>query len=200
MWIAILVVLVVVAFWMTRVNARYEAREKHAEAGPDARVEALWEAFGAPDAHTEDDVARLLAEVKPDALRDKHAVIVLAIMAARTGHVDVLEALAQRARSLDAGCGETAALGVLAAAYNGDLALARARHAHSQAVMAGCASCSAAGDARILMQEVALALDALQSGALPIRGAAPVDSAGPVDEAPQDDPRAHLHGPLHPTS
>jgi hypothetical protein len=101
-------------------------------------------------------------------------------MAARTGHIDALEPLAERARALDAGCGEAAALGVLAAAWRGDTALARERHARSQAVMAGCASCGASGDAKILMQEVALALDALESGAL----AAP--------EAPEVPGRLHV--------
>lgn len=188
MWIALLAALVAVAVWMTRVNARYEAREKLAGEGADARVEALWDVFGLPDARPEADVARLLAEVTPDDLRDKHAVIALAIMAARTGHVDALEPLAARARGLDAGCGEAAALGVLAAAYNGDVALARERHARSQAAMAGCASCGASGDAKILMQEVALALDALESGAL--AGAAPAEEGdAPVDDAP--------HGRLH---
>ena len=182
MWIALLVALVVVAAWMTRVNARYEARDKLAGEGADARVEAVWDTFGLPDARPEAAVARLLAEVQPDDLRDKHAVIALAIMAARTGHVDALEALAARAGGLDAGCGETAALGVLAAAYNGDVALARERHRQSQAVMAGCGSCGASGDAKILMQEVAHALDALESGAMP----AP-------DEAPLDAPDGRLH-------
>ncbi len=188
MWIALLVALVAVAVWMTRVNARYEARDKQREAeGADARVEALWDTFGLPDARPDAEVARLLAEVTPAQLRDKHAVIALAIMAARTGHVDALEALAARAGDLDAGCGETAALGVLAAAYNGDVALARERHRQSQAVMAGCASCGASGDAKILMQEVALALDALESGAL----AAPPDERAP-DDAPEA-PAGRLH-------
>lgn len=166
MWIALLVALVALAVWMTRVNARYEARDKAAGEGADARVHALWDAFGLPDAKPEEDVARLVDEVEPSQLRDKHAVVAMAIMAARTGHHDVLEGLAARAAQLDGGCGETAALGVLAAAYAGDLALAKERHARSQAAMAGCASCSASGDARILMQEVDIALDALVSGAL----------------------------------
>ena len=193
MWIALLVALVAVAIWMTRVNARYEDRDKLAGEGADARVEAVWDTFGLPDARPDADVARLLAEVKPDDLRDKHAVIALAIMAARTGHVDALEALAARAGGLDAGCGETAALGVLAAAYNGDVALARERHRQSQAVMAGCASCGASGDAKILMQEVALALDALESGAL---AAAPNEAP---DDAPDEAPDASP-GRLHVTT
>ena len=41
---------------------------------------------------------------------DTAAVIALAIMAARTGHIDALEPLAERARALDAGCGEAARL------------------------------------------------------------------------------------------
>lgn len=166
---AVIAAVVVLCAWMARINARYAEAEKAREAGPDAKVEDLWSAFGMPE-HSEADagarVGELLEAVTPNDLRSKHAVVALAIMAARTGHHDVLEPLAQRAAKLDGGCGETAALGVLAAAYSGDLRLAQERHARSQSAMAGCGSCGSSGDAKILMQEVALALDALQSGAL----------------------------------
>jgi hypothetical protein len=168
MWIAALVALLLIAWWITGVNARYAAREAQSMEGPDARVEALWDHFGIGDAPEQSaaQVDALLSEVVPRELKSKHAVVVLAIMAARTGHHDVLEALATRAAALDGGCGETAALGVLSAAYAGDVALARERHMRSQEVISGCASCGASSDAKILMQEVALALDALESGAL----------------------------------
>jgi hypothetical protein len=159
---------VLLCAWMARINARYAAAERAKETGPDAKVDALWSGFGMPEEG--DDVsarvAALLEEVTPRDLRTKHGVVALAIMAARTGQHDVLEPLAQRAATLDGGCGETAALGVLAAAYAGDLRLAQERHARSQAVMASCASCGASGDAKILLQEAQIALDALESGAL----------------------------------
>lgn len=167
---AVIAAVVVLCAWMARINARYAEAEKAREATSDAKVDALWSSFGLPEHEGDaaERVAALLEEVTPRDLRDKHAVVALAIMSARTGHHDVLEPLAQRASQLDGGCGETAALGVLAAAYSGDARLAQERHARSQAAMSGCASCGASGNAKILMQEVALALDALQSGALDV--------------------------------
>lgn len=165
---AVIAAVVLLCAWMARINARYAEAERARETGPDAQVEALWSSFGLPDheADAAERVAALLEAVTPKDLRSKHSMVALAIMSARTGHHDVLEPLAQRAAKLDGGCGETAALGVLAAAYSGDLRLAQERHARSQSAMAGCGSCGSSGDAKILMQEVALALDALQSGAL----------------------------------
>lgn len=165
---AVIAAVVVLCAWMARINARYLDAEKARETGPDAKVEELWSSFGLPDQgdHAAERVATLLEAVTPKDLRSKHSVVALAIMSARSGHHDVLEPLAQRAAQLDGGCGETAALGVLAAAYSGDVQLAQERHARSQSAMAGCGSCGASGNAKILMQEVALALDALQSGAL----------------------------------
>lgn len=162
----VLAAIVLLCAWMARINARYAAAER--EQGPDDEVEALWSVFGLPE-QGDDMSARveaLLERVTPADLRTKHGVVALAIMAARSGHHDVLEPLARRAATLDGGCGETAALGVLAAAYAGDLRLASERHARSQSAMASCASCGASGDARILLQEAEIALDALRSGAL----------------------------------
>lgn len=165
---AVIAAVVLLAAWMARINVKHQDAARAAETGPDAKVEALWSSFGMPghDDPSAAQVDALLEELTPDDLRTKHAVIALSIMCARTGHHDVLEPLARRASTLDGGCGETAALGVLAAAYAGDLRLAQERHARSQAAMASCASCSSTGDARILLQEATLALDALQSGAL----------------------------------
>lgn len=164
----VIAAVVLLAAWMTRINARYAAAEQTREEGPDAKVAALWSVFGMPE-EGDDMSARvneLLETVTPEDLRSKHGVVALAIMAARSGHHDVLEPLARRASSLDGGCGETAALGVLAAAYAGDLRLAMDRQARSQSAMASCASCGASGDAKILLQEAEIALDALRSGAL----------------------------------
>lgn len=179
MWIACLVAVVLVAAWMTRVNARYAAREAELAAGPDARVQSVWDSYGIGDdpAATERQVDKLVDEVDPSELRTKHAVVALAIMAARTGNHDALEELASQAARVDGGCGETAALGVLAAAYAGDVELTKERSLRSQATMAGCASCGASPIAKILMAEVALALDALESGAL--RGEEPAPEAQP---------------------
>ena len=162
---------VLLCVWMARVNARYAAAEKERERGPDADVEALWSVFGLPEQGSElpARVEALLERVTPDDLRTKHGVVALAIMAARSGHHDVLEALARRAERLDGGCGETAALGVLAAAYAGDLRLAVERRSRSQSSMASCGSCGASGDAKILLQEAEIALDALRSGAIDAR-------------------------------
>lgn len=170
----VIAVIVVLAAVMARINVKYEDAARAKEAGPDALVEDLWSSFGMPDQGDPSaaQVDALLERVTPNDLATKHAVMVLGIMCARTGHHDVLEPLAQRAMKLDGGCGETAALGVLAAAYAGDVKLAQERHARSQAVMASCASCSASGDARILLQEATLALDALSTGALETRGEA----------------------------
>lgn len=170
----VIAAVVLLAAWMTRINARYTAAEQTREEGPDAKVAALWSVFGMPE-EGDDMSARvneLLETVTPEDLRSKHGVVALAIMAARSGHHDVLEPLARRASSLDGGCGETAALGVLAAAYAGDLRLAMDRQARSQSAMASCASCGASGDAKILLQEAEIALDALRSGALEPSGEA----------------------------
>lgn len=187
LWIACAVAVVLVAAWMTRINAQYEAREAAAKAGPDVRVQELWEAFGTSDddaAAMEPRVHALIDEVDTSKLRTKHAVAALAIMAARTGRHEVLEPLARRARSVDGGCGETAALGVLAAAYSGDVELARERTLESQATMAGCASCGASMIAKILMQEVSIALDALESGAL--------HAGASEEESPREEPAPNV--------
>lgn len=163
---------VLLCAWMARVNVRYADAQAQREEGPDAKVEALWSVFGLDEEGDElsSRVDALLEAVTPESLRTKHGVVALAIMAARSGHHDVLEALARRAAALDGGCGETAALGVLAAAYAGDLRLAMERQSRSQSAMASCGSCGASGDAKILLQEAEIALDALRSGALDARG------------------------------
>jgi|JI10StandDraft_1071094.scaffolds.fasta_scaffold452706_1 hypothetical protein len=170
----VLAAVVLLCAWMARVNARYTAAEAARAQGPDAEVESLWSVFGLPEQGSDlpARVGDLLERVTPDDLRTKHGVVALAIMAARSGHHDVLEALARRAARLDGGCGETAALGVLAAAYGGDLRLAMERQSQSQSAMASCASCGASGDAKILLQEAEIALDALRSGALETAGEA----------------------------
>ncbi len=170
----VIAAVVLLCAWMARINARYADAERQKELGADAEVEALWSAFGLPE-QGDDMSARvetLLERVTPDDLRTKHGVVALAIMAARSGHHDVLEPLARKASRLDGGCGETAALGVLAAAYSGDLNLALERQSRSQSAMASCSSCGASGDARILLQEAEIALDALRSGALDAQGEA----------------------------
>ena len=170
----VLAAVVLLCAWMARVNARYTAAEAARAQGPDAEVESLWSVFGLPEQGSDlpARVGDLLERVTPDDLRTKHGVVALAIMAARSGHHDVLEPLARKASRLDGGCGETAALGVLAAAYSGDLSLALERQSRSQSAMASCSSCGASGDARILLQEAEIALDALRSGALDAQGEA----------------------------
>ena len=107
----------------------------------------------------------LLDDVDPAALRRKSSVVSLAVMAARTERFDALPALAEQARALDGGCGETAALAVLAEACAGDPKRAREMYAASQSAMAGCGSCGTQGPGRYLMQEVALMVDAMDGHA-----------------------------------
>ena len=75
-------------------------------------------------------------------------------------------------------------LGVLAAAYAGDLRLAMERQSQSQSAMASCGSCGASGDAKILLQEAEIALDALRSGALEASAALRFAEAAAARDAP----------------
>jgi len=159
--IVLLVAAVTLVSW---INKRHETQR--ADAGPtaDEQVEALWDDFGGADDPAESRAAldTLLGRIDLATLRRKNAVVALAVMAARTERHDVLPELAAAARSLDGGCGETAALRVLAEACTGDVARAREMYQASQSAMAGCGSCGTQGPGRYLMQEVSIMLDAME--------------------------------------
>jgi hypothetical protein len=159
-----LALLTAVVSW---INGRYERKRSAEGPTPDERVEAVWEGFGFGDepAAARAALDALLEEVDPAALRRKSSIVSLAVMAARTERFDVLPDLADHARALDGGCGETAALAVLAEACAGDPQRAREMYAASQAAMAGCGSCGTQGPGRYLMQEVALMVDAMDGHA-----------------------------------
>ncbi len=167
--IAVMVAAVMFVSW---INQRHETRR--ADAGPtaDEQVEALWDDFGGADDPAEARAAldALLGRIDVATLRRKNAVVALAVMAARTDRHDVLPELAAAARSLDGGCGETAALRVLAEACTGDVGRAREMYQASQSAMAGCGSCGTQGPGRFLLQEVTIMLDAMEPAA---QGAGP---------------------------
>jgi predicted DNA-binding transcriptional regulator YafY len=159
-----IVLLTAVVSW---INRRHDRLKDSAGPTPDERVEAAWEGFGFGDdpAAARAALDALLDEVDPAALRRKNSIVSLAVMAARTEHYDVLPALAEQARALDGGCGETAALAVLAEACAGDPQRAREMYVASQSAMAGCGSCGTQGPGRYLMQEVAIMVDAMDGAA-----------------------------------
>ena len=165
--VALLMGIVLLTAVVSWVNARYDRKKAAVGQTPDERVEEAWESFGFGDdpAAARAALGLLLDAVDPAMLRRKNSVVSLAVMAARVERFDVLPELADRARDLDGGCGETAALAVLAEACAGDPQRARAMFAESRAAMAGCGSCGTQGPGRYLMQEVALMVDALDQGA-----------------------------------
>lgn len=179
-----LILVAALALWMMRVNARYAAKQRAEAASDDARVAEAWDEFGLPD---EADAFRptidaLLAAIKVDALKNKLSTVRLGVMAARVGRHDVLPTLAARAEELGGGgCGETAGLALLAAAYAGDREKAKEVAIRSSATLSGCSSCSSSAEVRILMQEVQLALDALEDRALSAGGRA--SASRPEDAA-----------------
>lgn len=162
--LALLGAVVLLTALVSWVNGRHDRRKAAVGETPDDRVTAVWDDFGLGDdpESTRLTVDALLDEVDPSGLRSKNAVVSLAVMAARAERYDALPAIAKQARGLDDGCGETAAIAVLAEAYTGDVGRARAMFHASRQAMAGCASCGAKGPGKYLMEEVALALDALE--------------------------------------
>lgn len=165
--VALLMAIVLITAVASWINGRYDRRKAATGPTADERVEAAWEAFGFGDdpAAARAALDELLDDVDPAALRRKNSIVSLAVMAARTERYDALPALAGHARVLDGGCGETAALAVLAEACAGDPQRAREMYAASQAAMAGCGSCGTAGPGRYLMQEVAIMVDAMETDA-----------------------------------
>ncbi len=161
--IGLLVAIVLLSAVVSWINGRHDRNKAAAEPTPDERVEAAWEGFGFGDdpsaARTALDA--LLDDIDPATLRRKNSLVSLAVMAARTERYDALPSLADHARTLDGGCGETAALAVLAEACAGDPKRAREMYIASQAAMAGCGSCGTQGPGRYLMQEVAIMVDAM---------------------------------------
>lgn len=160
----LLVLLAAAVALVSWINRRHD--DQRAAEGPtaDEQVEALWDDFGGADdpAEARQALDQLLQRIDVATLRRKNAVVALAVMAARTERHDVLPELAAAARSLDGGCGETAALRVLAEACTGDVGRAREMYLASQSAMAGCGSCGTQGPGRFLMQEVAIMLDAME--------------------------------------
>jgi hypothetical protein len=163
--VALLMSVVLLTAVVSWINRRYDRQRSSAGPTPDEQVEAAWEGFGFGDdpAATRAALDALLDEVDPGALRRKSSIVSLAVMAARTERYDALPALAEHARALDGGCGETAALAVLAEACAGDPKRAREMYVASQAAMAGCGSCGTQGPGRYLMQEVAIMVDAMDA-------------------------------------
>lgn len=170
MWtaLALLALLVLLTAWVTKVNERHEQRRASTPRSADERIAVAWDDFGLAEDATQvaADFDRLASEVDLEAVVNKTSLARMAVMAVRAGRYALLSPLAARAEALDGGCGETGALAVLAAAYAGDVARARELFARSQRAISGCASCGAGPDVKILMQEVAIALQALEDGAL----------------------------------
>lgn len=167
--VALVMAIVLLTAVVSWINRRHDEKKSAAGPTPDERVEAAWEGFGFGDdpAAARASLDALLDEVDPASLRRKNSIVSLAVMAARVERFDALPALAEQARELDGGCGETAALAVLAEACAGDPRRAKEMYAASQAAMAGCGSCGTAGPGRYLMQEVAIMVDAMDGAAPP---------------------------------
>ena len=161
--VILVAVLLLASAAVSRINARHERRAPTAPSTPEERINAAWAAYGADDDldTMQARVDPLLDDVDVASLESRNAVVSLAVMAVRAERFAVLPSLAARARTLDGGCGETAALQVLAEACAGDPQRAREMFAASQQAMAGCTSCGSQGPGRYLMQEVAVMLDAL---------------------------------------
>ncbi|MBL8600793.1 MAG: hypothetical protein JNK72_02620 [Myxococcales bacterium] len=158
---ALLGALALAAGLITFVNRRHDAKKAAEGLSPDERVETVWAEHGADDDPAElgARLDTLLDGLDPATLAQKSSVIALAIMAARAERFALLPALADRAAGLDGGCGETAALSVLAEACAGDPERARAMYLETQSSIAGCGACGSAGPGRYLMQELALHLE-----------------------------------------
>jgi hypothetical protein len=163
---AALVVLVLVTWWISRVNAKYEKKKEQEGDSVDVLVRSAWDQFGLAD---EDDPTgmessfdRLMAQVDVSAMRDKTALVQLAIMAVRSGRTDSLPAIAEQIEQVAPGCGETRSIQGLAEAYAGDPSRARALLIDAQRATAGCSSCGSTVEAKILTQEIVLALHALE--------------------------------------
>lgn len=165
---AIAVAMLALIFAINHINARYEKNKRSADAdgpSPDELVESAWDEFGGdePVALLRRRVDRLAKDVRIDKLSSKTAVVQLAVMAARAERYDQLPPLAERAESLDAGCGETRTLRALSEALTGHSyeraveAIHRARSA-----VAGCSKCSSSIESQLLAQELSIAADNLR--------------------------------------
>lgn len=157
-----LLALVLATAGVAWVNRRHEARRAGRPPTGDEHVAAAWEELDFDDQGAGTVAFNQLLSLAPvEALGSKTAVSRMAVMALRAGRHDLLPSLASRADTLGAGCGEARALGVLAAAWRGDMDVARRMYAASQQAMAGCASCGAEASVKILLQEAAGVLDAV---------------------------------------
>lgn len=178
-------------------NRRHDARRADESESDDDLVDQAWESFGIGDETDEDRAERdaLFDTVDPSSLRRKHSVIALAVMASRAERFELLPALADRARALDGGCGEAAAMAVLSEACTGDPERARALYAANLGAMSGCGSCGTQGPGKILLQEVSIMLDAQreramnsepQAGSLTVRDHQGVLAKKAPEETPGD--------------
>lgn len=147
-----------VATW---INSRHDRQSAADGPSADDRVDVAWEgfsAFGTPDEHA-GSLDALIAEVDVAQLRRKHSLARLAVMSIHARRYEVLPEVAARAAEVAVGCGEAQAIAVLAEAYTGSVERARQMYLATQSTVAGCASCGADTSVRVLMQELAMALD-----------------------------------------
>lgn len=158
LFFAIVAALAGVATW---INTRHERAAAADGPSADDRLDLAWDgfsAFGSPEEHAT-AVDALLRDIAVERLQRKHSLARLAVMAIHAKRHDVLPDVATRAAEVAGGCGESQAIAVLAEAYTGSVERARAMYMATQGAVAGCASCGADTSVRILMQELAMALD-----------------------------------------
>jgi hypothetical protein len=162
---AVIAGVVAVVVGINHINAKHEKNKKSKESdGPSSEslVEAAWDEFGGdePPALLRRRVDRLAKDVKLSELGSKTPVIQFAIMATRADRNDLLPLLADRAESLDAGCGETRTLRALAEAHTGtDRAKVLEAIESAQSAVEGCAKCSSSIESKILAEELMIAAD-----------------------------------------
>jgi hypothetical protein len=158
--------LVTVALVITRINARYEKPKPQQGDGDDRDVELLfreaWDDFAAdePLEVARARINKLQNHCEIADISHKTTVVQFAVMAARAERIDLLPALAERAEQLDRHCGETKSLRVLSELYHGnDIQRAKRLFEEAQQVTAGCSSCSASLESKLLGTEISVAAE-----------------------------------------
>lgn len=164
---AFAVALLLAVMAINQINARHEKNKKRADGdGPsaDSLVETGWDEFGdEPPALLRRRIERLAKDVKIEKLTNKSVVIQFAVMAARAERYDLLPLLAERAESLDEGCGETRTLRALSEAHTGnDFDKAVEAIERAQSAAEGCAKCSSSIESKLLAEELSIAADGLK--------------------------------------
>ena len=197
MWfaIAIGVGLLLLGWFVNQVNSRHEQKTLEVSQSPDGRVAAAWDESGAFEdvSIAREALDELVTEVPVDELEQKVSLLRLAIMSIRAERYELLDEVAACAGELAPDCCETLGLRGLALAYGADPGSSRTLLGRAKAGMAGCGgACSASIEARVLLQEVTLALDAHggppEGEALVVRGACA--SCAHEATAPADDEEA----------